>query len=177
MGAHDQPAGGIRAQRIQAENVVSGVQIQGSDLQHTASVIQLIQALQLGEITADDIVARNVVNGLQYITSPTDATLENLRSEIATLRPKVETAITVREIADEDEARAATDDLAVAEKELAKPEPNREKVLKRLKNVQEILTQSAQAAEEAGKIGAMVIKLAPVAVVVWQVAQRILGVV
>ena len=172
--SHEQ--GGIHTRRIEADNVVSGTQIQGGNQEDAASLVQLAQAIQRSDITADDTTARNLVSGLQYIAHPAQATIEDLRRELTVLRPKVDTAIAAQEIPDEDEAKAATDDLAAAEKELAKPQPNGEKVLKRLKNVNEILTQSAQAAEEAGKISAMVIKLAPIAAIVWQVAQRLLGV-
>ncbi len=176
MMADNRQPGGIHAKRIQADNIVSGTQIQGGDQEKAASLVQLAQAIQRGDITADDIIARNLVSGLQYIADPAQATIEDLRRELTDLRPQVDTAIAAQEIPDEDEAKAATDDLAVAEKELAKPQPNGEKVLKRLKNVNEILTQSAQVAEEAGKIGSLVMKLAPIAAVVWQVAQRLLGV-
>ncbi|EFH79693.1 hypothetical protein [Ktedonobacter racemifer] len=176
MSADNQQPGGIRAKRIQADNIVSGIQIQGGDAQSASSLVQLAQAIQRGEITADDITTRNLVSGLQYIADPAHATTEDVRCELASLRQQVETAIAAQEIPDEDEAKAATEDLTVAEKELGKSQPNGEKVLKRLKNVNEILTQSAQAAEQAGKIGALVIKLAPIAATVWQVTRGLLGI-
>ncbi len=175
MSIDNQQPGGIRAKHIQADNVVSGIQIQG-DIQHAASLVQLAQAIQRGDITADDIVARSLVSGLQHITDPAHATIEQVCQELAALRLQVDTAIAEKEIPDEDEAKAATEDLSVAEKELTKPQPNGEKVLKRLKNVNEILTQSAQAAEQAGKIGSLVIKLAPIAATVWQITRGLLGI-
>lgn len=59
--------GGIHAKHIEAENVVSGMQAQGSVAQ-AAKLLQLAEAIGSGEISADEIKARNLVSGLQYIS-------------------------------------------------------------------------------------------------------------
>src|SRR5436190_216988 len=87
--------GGIYARRIEAENVVSGTQVQGGDAQTAAALVQLAQAIRRGDIRLDEF--------------------------------------------------------------------------------SQIITRSAETADGAGKIGALVIQLAPVAAALWQIAQRVLG--
>jgi hypothetical protein len=171
----NQEQGGIRANRIQADHIVSGVQIQGGDPQQAAALIQLAQAIRRGEITADEIIARNVVVGLQYISDPTQATSEDLRYELIALRERLEQAIDAHEFADPADAEDVKAGLAAAENELSNPQPSGSRVIRILDEANTILTKSAQAAEAAGKLGALVIKLAPAAAIVWQIAQRIFG--
>lgn len=167
--------GGIHARSIQAENIVDGVQIQGADPQQAAALVQLAQSIRRGEITADEIRARNIVTGLQYISDPAHATSDELRKEVEALRSKVDKAIGAQEIPDEADAQDAKESLEVAEKELAKPQPNGQRVLRKLDEATTILTKSADLAQSAGKVGAYVLQLAPLAATVWQVAQKFFG--
>jgi len=57
--------GGIRANRIEAENVVDGAQLIGAEAQATAGLIDLAKAIQRGGISAEEIKAKNLVSGLQ----------------------------------------------------------------------------------------------------------------
>jgi hypothetical protein len=59
----------IRVKRIQADNVVSGSQIQKEDAQQIADLIHAAQVIRHGEVSADEVAATNVVSGLQYISS------------------------------------------------------------------------------------------------------------
>ncbi len=52
--------GGIYARHIEADNVVSGTQMQGGDTQAAADLISLAQAIRRGDIRADEIKARNL---------------------------------------------------------------------------------------------------------------------
>ncbi len=176
MTTNDQEQGGIHARHIRADNVVSGVQVQGGDPNQATALISLAQGIRRGDIRADEIVARNLVSGLQYITDPEKASPENLRREVAALRANVEHVITVQEIPDLTDAEDAKDSLTAAEAELAKPSPNGQRVLRKLDEANTILTKSAQAAEAAGKLGALVIKLAPVAATIWQAAHHLFGI-
>ena len=166
-------SGGISAKRIQADNVVSGVQ---GDARQAAALIDLAQAIRGGTISADEIVARNLVSGLQLISNPEQASTEDLRRELALLRTRVEQAIASQEIADPTDAEDVKDSLAVAETELAKPHPHGNQVIRKLDEATTILTRSAQASEAVGKVGNLVIQLAPVAATLWQIAQKVLGV-
>ena len=65
--------------------------------------------------------------------------------------------------------------MATVETELAKPEPNGNRVLRKLDELSQIITRSAETADAAGKLGALVIRLAPLAATLWQVAQHLFG--
>jgi hypothetical protein len=175
MSTNGNEPGGIHARRIEAENVVSGVQIQGSDAQTASTLIQLAQSIRQGQISAEEIKARNLVNGLQYIADPTQANVEDLRRELAALRAQLAQAMASQEFADPADAEDARDSLATAETELAKPQPNGNRVLRKLDEFSQIITRSAETAEAAGKLGAWVIRLAPLAATLWQVAQHLFG--
>jgi hypothetical protein len=175
MTTNSNEQGGIHARRIEADNVVSGTQIQGGDAQSAAALVQLAQSIQRGDISADEIKARNLVSGLQYIADPAQASVDDLRRELAALRTRLEQAIAAQEIPDAADADDAQESLTTAETELAKPEPNGGRVLRKLDALSQIVTRSAETAQAAGKLGAMVIQLAPLAATVWQVAQKLLG--
>jgi len=168
-------SGGIHARRIEAENVVSGVQMQGGDVQTASALVQLAQAIRAGTIRADDIKARHLVSGLQYIADPTQANVVDLRRELVALRTQLDQAIAAHEFSDPAEAEDATASLTTATTELAKPEPSGDRVLRKLDEVSQIMTSSAATAEAAGKLGALVIKLAPLAATLWQVARHLFG--
>ena len=175
MSTSGNEPGGIRARRIEAENVVSGVQMQGGNAQTASSLLQLAQAIRQGQINADEIKARNLVSGLQYIANPAQASVEDLRRELLALRTQLEQAIASQEFSDPADAEDATESLVTAETELAKPHPNGNRVLRKLDAFSQIITRSAEAADAAGKLGALVIQLAPIAATLWQVAQRLFG--
>src|SRR5258708_5520470 len=176
MGTNEnEEPGGIRAKRIKAENVVSGVQVQGGDAQTASTLIQLAQAIRRGDISADEIETHHLVSGLQYIADPTQASVEDLRRELAALRAKLEQAIAGQEIPDVADAEDAQESLKSAEDELAKPQPHSNRVLRELDEFSQIMTRSAETAEAAGKLGSSVMQLAPLAAAVWQIAQKLLG--
>src|SRR5258708_2814365 len=136
--------GGIRARKIQADNVVEGVQMQGGDAQQAAALVSLAQAIRRGEISADEIQARNLVSGLQYIADPNKATTEDVRQELAALRAKVDAVIAAQEIPDQADAEDMKESLETAEKELAKPQPNGQRVLRKLDEPHTILPKLPQ---------------------------------
>jgi hypothetical protein len=175
MSTSGNEPGGIRARRIEADNVVAGVQMQGGDAQTASSLIQLTQAIRQGQISAVEIKARNLVSGLQFIADPAQASVEDLRRELLALRTQLEQAIASQEFTDPADAEDAQESLATAETELAKPHPNGNRVLRKLNAFSQIITRSAETADAAGKLGALVIQLAPIAATLWQVAQRLFG--
>src|SRR5713101_9309536 len=138
MATNSNEQGGIHARRIDAENVVSGTQIQGGDAQSAAALVSLAQAIQRGDISADEIKARNLVSGLQYIADPTQASVEDLRRELAALRTKLEQAIAAQEIPEAADAEDARESLTTAEDELAKPQPHGNRVLRKLDEFSQI---------------------------------------
>jgi hypothetical protein len=167
--------GGIRAHRIEAENVVQGMQQLGGDLAAAADAVALAEALSRGSISADSIQARNVVAGFQYIADPVQATPDELRQEIGRLRQQLADAITTGEVeagADVDDAQEA---LAKAETELEKAEPQGNHIVRKLKEAADILTEGGRTAEAARKAGLALAKLAPVAAALYQIATKLFG--
>ncbi len=85
MNTSGNELGGIHAKRIEAENAISGVQMQGSDAQTASALVQMAQAIRRGTIRAEEIKARNLVSGLQYVSDPTQASVDELRRELLSL--------------------------------------------------------------------------------------------
>jgi hypothetical protein len=167
--------GGIQAHTIEAEHVVSGVQQIGGEASQAADLVELAKALGSGSIKADSIKAKNVVTGLQYIADPAQATPDQLRQELARLQAQLAEAIAAGDFENAGDAEDAQADLTAAEAELAQPEPQGNRVVRKLKAVTEILTESAGAAQAAGKAGIALIKLAPVAAALYQIAAKMFG--
>lgn len=165
--------GGIRAGRIEADNVVDGVQFQGASPENAQALIELAQAIQRGGITADEIKAGSVVSGVQFLTGKPPENQDDLRAEVAALRKQVQQAIAAGEIPSEGDAEDVTEALAQAEAELEKPEPAGSRVVRKLKTTAEILTNTAKVAEGARKAGVAVVKLAPLAMMLWKLAETL----
>jgi hypothetical protein len=165
---------GIQAGRIDAENVVVGAQVRGGAAD-AASLLRLARHIRSGGISAEQIQAGNVVSGLQFIAGTAPATTDELRREIAALREQVQQAIAAGEIPKPGDAEDVQQALQTAENELQKPQPDSERVARKLETVNTILTRCAEVVESAGKVGQKVLTLAPIAAALWALAQKILG--
>src|SRR5258708_28463879 len=119
MSTNENEPGGIHARSIEADNVVSGAQIQGGDAQTASSLIHLAQSIRRGEIRAEEIKARNLVSGLQYIADPAQASVEDLRHELLALRTQLEQASASQEVSDPGDAEDAAASPATAKTEVA----------------------------------------------------------
>jgi hypothetical protein len=169
-----EPAGGIRARRIHAENVVEGVQFQGVDRDTAAQLISLARGIQSNGIDADEVITRNLVTGLQYIDKAGQSSIDELRNELNAIHVKLAEAISEGDIPEHD-ATYADEALTEAEMELAQPRPNRGSIVRKLGDVAEIVTKTAEASAATQKLTSQAIGLAPLVATVYQVAQRLLG--
>jgi hypothetical protein len=167
--------GGIQAGRIEADNVVQGMQQIGGDLSQAAEVVILAKALSYGGITAESIQAQNVVSGFQYIADPNRATPDELRREIGHLRQQLAEALAEAELDASADTADAAEALAKAEEELGQSEPQGRRIVRQLKTAAEILTETVQTAEAAQKAGQALLKLAPAAAALYQIAQKLFG--
>jgi hypothetical protein len=167
--------GGIRARRIEAESVVDGAQVRGGDAESAAGLVELAKAIRRGGISAEEIKARDLVSGLQYIADPTQPTAGELQREVAALREQLAQAVAAGEVADEADAEDAQAALNETEEELAEPAPQGDRVVRGLAKVTDILTRTADAAQALGQVGAQVIKLAPIAATLYQLAVKLFG--
>ncbi|MBN1955414.1 MAG: caspase family protein [Anaerolineae bacterium] len=101
-------------------------------------------------------------------TSPGD-----LPGEVAVLRAQVQRAVAASEIAAAGDAEDLEEALADAAAELAQPEPNGQRVVRKLETAVEILAPLAEEAKAAGAVDRMVVLLAPAAKALWEAAQRV----
>lgn len=167
--------GGIRANRIEADNVVQGMQQIGGDLSDAANAVALAEALSGGTISADSIEAQNVVAGFQYIADPAQATQEELRLEVARLREQLAEAVAAGEVEAGADVEDAQEALGKAEAELAKDQPQGNRVMRKLKEAAGILTEGAKMTDAARQAGTALLKLAPVAAALAQIASQMFG--
>jgi hypothetical protein len=167
--------GGIQAHTIKADNVVQGMQQLGGDLTNAAQAVALAEALQGGRISADSIEAKNVVAGFQYIADPAQATPDELRQEVAALKEQLAAALAAGEVAATADVADAQEALDKAENELAQEQPQGNRVVRKLKEASEILTEGAKAADSAKNIGLKLIQLAPIAAALYQIAVKLFG--
>ncbi|MFP4310180.1 MAG: hypothetical protein ACLFQQ_23455 [Desulfococcaceae bacterium] len=167
--------GGIRAGKIVADNVVDGVQVRGGDAASAAEMIRLAGAIRSGGITADEIRAGNVVTGLQYIADPASATVDDLRKEIAALREQVEGAAAAGDFPDAEDAEDAVLELSEVARELEKPTPSGNRIVRKLKALNEILVQAGKTIDQAGDVKSKLVKLLPWAAAVGLTAQNLFG--
>ncbi len=145
----------IKARTIKAKNV-AGVQVHGADAESAAKLAGLE-----GDVIAEEIEAETVA-GFQLLSRPEDATLDQLRADVAALRQALEGAVS-------EEART---ELEAVEKELDREQPTRDLVVPKLERATEILTESTRTAEAAGKLGT---SLVPYAKALWQAAVAYFG--
>ena len=176
VGDGDVQSGGIRVGNItDSEKVKIGASVQGGS---AADAVALTNAIMSGRITVGDITRSKDVNvGLRHITDPDNATLDELRQEVAALAEQL-AAIRADDPLDETEsedAEEAAADLATVERELAKSEPSKGRILRKLESTTKVLTAGADAAEAGEKVGGYLIKLAPIAATLYQLAQKLLG--
>jgi hypothetical protein len=176
--ASSQPAfrsGGVKAGRnIRADNIVTGVQVQGGEAETARALLALAQNIQSGGVeAARDIIAKNIVTGFQYLgQGGSDLSREQFVKELAALREQLAQAIAAREIEDEYEAQDAQKALERALEQSQAEQPVAEKISKQLDALTQIITGAAQTAQAAGKFGATVLKLAPIVAALTQLAGK-----
>ena len=84
--------GSVRAGRdLKADNIVTGVQVQGADAETARALLELARELESGSVEAvQDIIAKNIVTGFQYMgQGGTAPNLEQFQQELAALRAQL----------------------------------------------------------------------------------------
>jgi hypothetical protein len=169
--------GGVKAGgKIEADNIVTGAQVQGADAETARQLLTLARELESGSVEAvQDIIAKNIVTGFQDVgQGGTAPNLEQFRQELTALRAQLAQAVKAGEIAgayDAEDAQKAVD-RAVEQSQAEKPAAD--KITPQLDRAVKIINQAATAAESAGKLQAAVIKLAPIATALYRLASLIL---
>ena len=169
--------GGVRAGgKIEAENIVTGAQVQGADAETARGLLELAREIESGSVEAvQDIIAKNVVTGFQYIgQGGTAPNLEQFQQELVALREQLAQAVKAGEIADTYDAEDVQKAVDRAIEQTRVQPPAAEKVKPHLERAATIINKSATVAESVGKIQALVIKLAPVATALGRLASMVL---
>jgi hypothetical protein len=168
--------GGVRAGgKIEADNIVTGAQVQGADAETARELLALARELESGSVEAvQEIIAKNIVTGFQFIgQGGTAPNLEQFQHELAALRGQLAQAMKAGEIAkayDAQDAQTAVD-RAIEQSQAQKPAAD--EITPHLDRAVKIINQAATAAESAGKLQAAVIKLAPIATGLYRLASLI----
>jgi hypothetical protein len=95
--------GGVGAGRdLKADNIVTGMQVQGADAETARAPLALARQIESGSVEAvQDLIAKNVVTGFQYIgQGGTAPSLEQFQKELAALREHLAQAVKAGEIED-----------------------------------------------------------------------------
>ncbi|MCP4361192.1 MAG: hypothetical protein GY796_24555 [Chloroflexi bacterium] len=166
-------SGGVKAGRnIQADNIVTGVQIQGAEAETAQKLLESAQQIKSGSVEAvQDIIAKNIVTGFQYLGQGGQVTRQQFDQELAAVREQLAEAIAANEIEDEEEAEDAQTAVKRAIKHTQAEQPASEKITKNLSKAAEIIEGAAKTAEAAKNFGAKVIKLVPVVLGLAKIAQ------
>lgn len=163
--------GGIRANRIEAENVVVGTHVQGKPPENMVALLEAAAKIRTDGITAGEIKALNVVAGVLFANGRAPETTAALQQEIAALREQVQAALAAGEIVKRGDAQDVQTALDAAQTELAESQPDGTRVKRQLKTAADILNGIAEATQAAGKVSLSVLKLAPLAAMLWKLAE------
>lgn len=161
--------GGIFANKIEAENVVSGIQANSSAAISSKELLEMSKGLLTNKITADEIRGKNVVSGIQLLNSEPKNS-EELLLEVRALRDQIVSLETQTGV----NKSQAVESLKVAEDELVQDAPNAPKILESLETTAKVLTVGADIAQSAGNLGSQIFKLATIASVLWKIASTFL---
>ena len=155
--------------RLEAENVVDGVQQIGGDAAVTAG---LREGSSGGTIEAEVARVRNVVHGFQFIADANNPTVDEVRREVAALRRQLEELA-----ADSAQLAPAREALVVAEAELVRAEPAAGKrAAGSLERAATVLKGGASTLESADKVATVLGKLVPAALLLKELVLRVAGV-
>lgn len=166
---------GIRARRLEADTVVDGVHLEGTDAGMAAALGSLAANVPRSGIEADEIQAGRVVVGLLHIANPHAPTLDEIRQAIEALRAELDRVIAAGGLADPKDAEDARAAIVQAATEASEPQPAGRRVLRGVKAFADIVAQGAAAGERASEVGAGLAGLARTAGQVYQVVQAYFG--
>lgn len=160
--------GGIFANKIEAENVVSGLQAKNSTFT-SEELLNISKGLLTNRISADEIRGKNIVSGIQLLNSE-PKNVEELLGEVKKLREQ----IILLENQEGINKSQVVENLNKAESELSQNNPSGPKVLDSLEKTAKVLTVGADIAQAAGNLGSQIFKLATIASVLWKLATTLL---
>lgn len=169
--ARDGSSRGIRARRINAHNVVQGIQIKGAASDIIGEVVPSIQRTHEGSIEADDINAYSVVSGLQY-THPADGTtLREMYTELQDLRKELVALSVSGNFSDDQLGQKVlrlAEDLST---ELQSSHPDERRVVRDLRMLSDDLSWAARVYNTAGEVSVSIARCTSKANMLWRWAR------
>ncbi|MFC1763590.1 hypothetical protein ACFL6U_16120 [Planctomycetota bacterium] len=130
-------SGSIKANKIKAKNVVSGVQVQG-ELTGEGETLKEIAQTCGGNITAGEIDAESIVSGLQVLSEKTPASVDEFRQQVAELSKQVQRLLVVTPATEAKDVEEIGECLAKSEKELSVSQPSANRIRRWLTTVNDI---------------------------------------
>lgn len=165
--------GGVTSKsgKIKVEGkIVTGIDIEGATSDSVLkAALETMQQLQTGSVSAaGDIEAGEIVTGLRYLNPQAPdrknfvAELKALRAELAGLAADPDTP---------QEAQAAVQSLDETIAEAEKEKPLAKRVINRLRESIEFVSDAGKALDSASKAGPLIVKAIGTATVLYQAAQ------
>jgi hypothetical protein len=167
---------GIRARRIDAENVIHGSQLQGVPADLAQELLPALKPTVEGGITADHISARNVIEGIQILNSAGVVTVTDMRSQLAVLTAQLKELAANNCFNDPLEGKIALGAAADASAELDPASPDGPRVLGRLERLSHVLKSAVAVCTTAGTLSESLASVASLAEALYHAAQRLFGI-
>jgi hypothetical protein len=162
--------GDVRARNIKVRGkIVTGVDIEGaaSDAVLKAA-LKTAQQLQGSVVAEESLEAGEIITGLRYL-NPKSPDLESFKKELQALQEQLADLATQADMPAE--VGAAAESVGKVMAETQKEQPMARRVLNRLRESLEFMTDAGKALEAAGKAGPLIAQAIGTATVLYQAAQ------
>ena len=170
----DKPrTGRVSARNIKARNIITGIDIEGAASDEVLmAALEAMDHLSTGDVTATETLEarQDIVVGFRYL-NPEAPDRESFVAELGVLREML--AEVQAQPGAAPEVQAAADSLDDAIAEAGKKEPLGKRVVNRLRDTLEFITDASKALEAADKAGSLILKVLPTAAALYQIAQTL----
>ncbi|MBI1876891.1 MAG: hypothetical protein HYR94_01410 [Chloroflexi bacterium] len=152
--------------------IVTGIDIEGATSDAVLkAALETMQRLQTGGVSGyQGVEAQEIVTGLRYL-NPQAPDRESFLAELKALRQDL--AKLAAESGSPAEAQAAVESLDQAAAEAQKEQPLAKKIVNRLRETVEFITDAGKTLEAAGKAGPLILQALTIATGLYQAAQAI----
>jgi hypothetical protein len=156
----------IRAKRIKAENVVSGLQIISSENNAPQGLIG--RRPIKGSISAEEIDATNIVSGVQFLSGSVPSSISEVLVELKHVNEEIKKNLS-GDLGKNDLESAVN----ATDAEIESPSPNIETIKENLETYEHILSTSSNLFNGAQKIGGQLLSLAPIVSALIQIITKL----
>lgn len=159
--------------KVRARRIITGIEIEGADSNDVVkAALEVMDHLWTGDVSGAQGVeaGEEIVTGFRYLRPQAPdreafvAELQSLKETLAQWQKQVKAPAVVE---------AATRSIDEALAEAKKKEPLGKLIVKRLRDSVEFITEAGKALDAADKAGAVIAKVLPIAVALYQAAQKL----